>query len=508
MLLTATRLAAFATALTMLIPAASAGDECQADTDCPEGQVCNFYNTLDCPDMPPCAGDDCPDAPACDEAVTDGECGFADGSECAADSDCAEGFTCEIVGGWASAGSACLCPDDGSECECPEDDAEASSGDIYGCVPAPCESDSDCGDEQVCVVIKADCDSPPPVMGGPEPTEPDCEGDDCGDKAEPGGSSGSSGSSGSGSSGSDSGSDGDDGDDWECDEDEVVAAYCAPKWAAPCETASDCGEGFTCEAVEVCECSGGGSTGSAGSSSGSATPGGAPAPADGTDSGDSSDGGTDDEEAGSSDEGDGEEDGSDSAPPAPGDREDEDFEDGCECYEGDENQCVIIEVECSTDDDCPASWECLSGPSMSMPCTFDSESGEEDCPEPETAPSTCQPEGYFGGGYDFDSAADSEAGGTGQATSGPGADPQAGDGEDGSPTAPNDDGSGAGGGDTTGDSDSNSDSNTDGGGNAADGTDSGGGCAGGSAPSTGLLALLALGLTVVLRRRQGLRPTA
>jgi hypothetical protein len=145
--------------------------------------------------------------------------------------------------------------------------------------------------------------------------------------------------------------------DEECEE--VVENYCLPSYVLPCEAASDCGEGFECIAVEQCACSGS--------------------------------------------DGDGDE------PPLPGDPEDDDprsdgDDDDCVCTPSDESYCVPREVECAAHADCPEGWTCEAGPTTGA-CSFDPETGEEICDEPEVGQSYCFPPlwdyGWYGGS-DFD----------------------------------------------------------------------------------------------------------
>lgn len=136
-------------------------------------------------------------------------------TECATDADCAVGFQCEVVGSTGCAEP--ICPP-GEECPEPEPCEEET---FSACVPGPCASDADCGPGLLCLEVTSyDCPASPP------PCDPDDEG------CEP-------------PSGS--------GDDCE----EVTQGYCLPPYMAPCETDSDCGPGFACEATEICSCSAG-----------------------------------------------------------------------------------------------------------------------------------------------------------------------------------------------------------------------------------------------------------
>jgi MYXO-CTERM domain-containing protein len=145
---------------------------------------------------------------------------LAQQSVCAADSDCEAGFACEVVGGGSCPTVDCV---DGEKCE-----STCEAEEIMGCVPGPCESDADCGDNQVCYTRSSEL---------------------C--------------------SGSSAGSDGCPPDDAACAQEEpaedsscVIEEYsqCMPRWAVPCEEAADCGPGFTCEAIEECSATGGTNT--------------------------------------------------------------------------------------------------------------------------------------------------------------------------------------------------------------------------------------------------------
>ena len=180
---------------------------CTSDADCGEGEICELM---------PCAMPDCdPDDPECEPPPPCDSSGFcqAEGSgggwtsECEQDSDCGQGYVCEVVGG-----TSCACPAGQS---CPECDEPTE---IKGCVPAPCTAASDCGDGLICITVEYEaCE--------PQATAPCAEGQECAPPPEP-----------------------------SCDT--VSESFCGPPYVAPCETASDCGDGFTCEAAEVCVCEG------------------------------------------------------------------------------------------------------------------------------------------------------------------------------------------------------------------------------------------------------------
>ena len=158
--------------------------ECDSTADCPDGQLCEM---VDCPaiacdpDDPDCVQPDCPESGEC---VDEGSNGGWE-STCETDADCPDGFACEVVGGMSES--------------CPAgEDCDPVNVQIYGCKPAPCDTDADCAGE--------DCP--------PEEEVPPCE--------------------------------------------PTVVGQWGPKWVAPCETAADCGEGFECipEVYESCSSNG------------------------------------------------------------------------------------------------------------------------------------------------------------------------------------------------------------------------------------------------------------
>src|SRR5215203_2838830 len=95
----------------------------------------------------------------------------------------------------------------------------------YGCVSNPCVDDRDCSENTVCVTETSGCASQT------SPAAPPCEpGTDCktppADLIPPGA----------------------------CDP--IVTKSCKPRYELPCNTAADCGAGFTCVAESSCGCSG------------------------------------------------------------------------------------------------------------------------------------------------------------------------------------------------------------------------------------------------------------
>jgi len=121
----------------------------------------------------------------------------------------------------------------------------------------------------------------------------------------------------------------------------VTESYCLPQYVAPCTLDSDCGEGFECLPVEMCACSG----------------------------------------------------------YDPEDPESEPEPD-CSCEPTGESYCSPIEVACETDDECLDGWSCGSA-DVTVACTFDPETGEETCEEPEVE-SSCFPPFWDLGWYGAD----------------------------------------------------------------------------------------------------------
>jgi len=275
--------------------------------------------------------------------------------DCVTDVDCDDGLVCEEVGG-----SSCATPGCAPGEECPEPEP-CEPEIIYGCVPAECETDADCGDSGLtCVEVSyetcmgtavADC-APGEECPEPEPDpEPECEVES--------------------------------------------ESYCLPPWMLPCEEAADCGDSaFECVEIEMCSCSGGGGSGSGGIDG--------PPPVPSDDPGDP--------------DPDGE--GDDDDPDDLGDDEGD-----CTCEPSGVRQCVPTEIECEDDSTCPDGWTCEEQGQATAPCSFDPGTGEEDCPDPEPSESLCFPPFYWGMDGDFDDAAaesalDAVTGGSGSRAAG------------------------------------------------------------------------------------------
>lgn len=135
---------------------------------------------------------------------------------CATNADCGRGYECTVVGGSGCASAACA---PGASCPAPE---PCTPTETRACTPAHCAADADCADGMVCHEWiqpgnVTDCFCPPDAMncncGAQQPT--------------------------------------------------TSISLCTPRYVLPCTTATDCGDGFTCEEQSNCGC---------------ATPGSAPAP--------------------------------------------------------------------------------------------------------------------------------------------------------------------------------------------------------------------------------------
>ena len=129
--------------------------------------------------------------------------------EACGDVTCPKGFECEIT----TLGCPLIACAEGDECEpcVPEE--------IGTCVPVPCTSDESCGPHMVCAEqdrVSCSAVSKPACAEGEECIEPDIEP--------------------------------------ECET--TTVSQCVPQWELPCTSAADCGEGFTCEPIMQCACSG------------------------------------------------------------------------------------------------------------------------------------------------------------------------------------------------------------------------------------------------------------
>ena len=320
------------------------GSPCESNIDCPEGQICEMSDcpAIDCdPDDPDCEQPACPQEGTC---VDGGDNGWE--SSCETDADCPAGFECDVIGGVSEACAA------GADCPEPETTL------IYGCKPASCDTDADCAGDLVCITYEVGCDDITVSA------VPDCAGEDCPPAEEPP----------------------------SCEP--TTEGVCGPKWAAPCEEAADCGEGFQCVAEVVDNC------GEVPISSDGAVPMPAPAPDTPDEDSDSSDG-EDGQDEGSSEGSAG-----DGATPADPEEGEGDPEEDCEPENTGVMICEPIAVACNTDADCAIEgWTCQLIGTVSVaavPCPAD----DPDCdptPEPEDSSVTegmCVPPGWdtYGGG--------------------------------------------------------------------------------------------------------------
>ncbi|HYQ01788.1 MAG TPA: MYXO-CTERM sorting domain-containing protein [Polyangiaceae bacterium] len=191
--------------------------------------------------------------------------------ECSTDSDCAKGWTCHESGTSDCATPACP---PGEKCEAQPTDCAATT--YKTCQPMPCHADSECADGMICYTF----------------TSTRCAASDCA----PGQTCPNS-----------------------CTTE--MQSACAPRYVVPCNTASDCGSGFSCESNENCECSGSGSapaTPGNGASAGSAS---TPEP----------------------------------EPPS------------CSCEQSKDKSCHTQPVNCTADSDCLTGWTCATF-TTSYPC--------------------------------------------------------------------------------------------------------------------------------------------
>jgi hypothetical protein len=162
--------------------------------------------------------------------------GFANAQTCADNSECAQGLTCQAISTTPPPTPACP---PGADC-LPIILPPAPS---QTCLPAPCQTAAECGQEMVChsetttvcsggtgpavkCLPNAPCPTPPP------PTDPVCT--------------------------------------------ETTTSQCTYRWQLPCNADADCGTGFVCQPTTMGMCSGSGpvSGGSGSSSSSSGTGGG------------------------------------------------------------------------------------------------------------------------------------------------------------------------------------------------------------------------------------------
>ena len=229
----------------------------------------------------------------------------AHAQECSDTSPCPRGFKCEVTGM-----SACSTPTpgilpvacaDAGPCPAPNPaprpEPDCRPQEYRSCVPGPCMADGDCASGMVCHEEKIQaCSSP-----GSAPCAP---GVPCMQQMLPP----------------------------TCTE--TVERQCVPRHLLPCSQASDCGAGFTCEPQQQCGCSGSAGRGAPVPTMPVPTDGGAaPEPAPGpmmpaADAGAPSD-----------------------APALPAPPE-------CSCTPTSVNYCKPLELDCTSDAQCPPMWGC------------------------------------------------------------------------------------------------------------------------------------------------------
>lgn len=201
------------------------------------------------------------------------------------DGTCPDGFVCEVYPG--------VCP--AIACAEGEDCPPCNPEDVEACAPAPCSTNDDCGEHMVCYEYETTSCPDAPTCAPDEPCVEPVQAGAC----------------------------------------EVThEARCTPRWQLPCTRDADCGEGFSCEAIESCGCSGSGGSGSAGSSGSSGG-------AEGT--------------AGAA--------GTPPSSPEPMDPGGEvPLPPECECTDTGEMGCARVETACDADADCPPDWTCEENP--------------------------------------------------------------------------------------------------------------------------------------------------
>ena len=277
---------------------------------------------------------------------------------CAKDEDCVKGFTCQAY-------ETSVCPtspacERGKECPAPE---PCTTETQHQCAPAACKTNADCADFMVChTSTTTECPAVPATAAcPPNQTCPPPEPVDAG-SCKP-----------------------------------VTSTQCVPRYELPCETAADCGDGFSCEAVEECTCSGTGASGD---------PGSAPSAVDaGAASG-----------SGSS---------SSAFAPAPQDAGVEVVPEKaprtmttCECHPSTVKSCRLKELDCKTDTDCPSALICRTFGGGSASCMVSPDGGECVTVTSETfSIQRCEPR-YYGsvGGVGKDGSTQATSGGLAPAT--------------------------------------------------------------------------------------------
>jgi hypothetical protein len=223
--------------------------------------------------------------------------------ECANDDDCDDGYSCQVAGTSAGCAAPTCAPGDEECAKTPPDCPEPEEFKL--CMPAPCETDDDCGDAMVCYAYATGSCSG--SAGRPAAT-PCAEGQDCAgaeEKRAP------------------------EPPEEQCTTETV--SVCTPRYQLPCEHDDDCGEGFTCKETISVTCSGSGAAGGSAGGNGGAG------------------GGQD-------------------AKPAPDPEPAETPEQSCDEQPTGEFRCELQELPCDANADCPADFECSSNPNRAV-CT-------------------------------------------------------------------------------------------------------------------------------------------
>jgi hypothetical protein len=310
-------------------------------------------------------------------ALFDASVAAADPAPCTQSSDCSKGFTCQVVGGTACPAYACPVDIDGQACQTPPCTPQM----IMGCVPGPCNTDSDCATGMVCYADSYEnCPAPAPTPLPSCPPNADCAvpvtsaacppdaGADCASPAPDAGA---------------------------CTT--AVVKSCVPRYDLPCKVSSDCGDGFTCVPDTETTCSGSGFAGSAGP--GSATTGGGVVSSPPTTT---------------------------SPPPTAIDASTD--PPSCTTTTLTTSSCQANQIACTTNSDCPSTWTCVAEPqAVSNGCagpiqTLDSGTPPPVCGggSPPPAQMLCQPPYTNSPGVGFASGATNGGGATVPPTAGPG----------------------------------------------------------------------------------------
>jgi len=254
--------------------------------------------------------------------------------QCSEDSDCPKGFTCEVSTAVACPEVACV---DGEKCE---EAPDCSSEEVHQCVSIDCSADSDCADDMVCeTVTTEECSgggaSTPGDPGSDGEADPPPDGADPAPEPEP----------------------------VPVDESCVTEErnYCVPRYLLPCEAASDCGSGFTCETRDTCACTSPGAGAGTPDGDGSTPPDDADLPL---------------------------------PPDAEGEADDAEDDCGCEAEDSSVGYCELEVTACAVNADCPAGFACQDNPEGS--CSNTPDGGETCVSDPEKI---CMPpyEDLFGG---------------------------------------------------------------------------------------------------------------